>query len=262
MKTLKTLEPLATRLLEIQRINSAAAVLSWDQETYMPAGGGAARAEQIAVLQGIAHGQLVSTETERMLGNWLDLQTGVPLERDGELWDESSRALLREVWRDYSRAKKLPTDFVIRLSRESSLAQQVWAEAKARSDYKSFLPNLRTVLSLKREEAHHLGFEGSPYNALLDAYEPESTVSTLVPLFAQLKARLGDKMGDPIECEHTNVDNGDSLMQTTTGLAFYRKATNTPTFTNGFEHWALTAQGLVYWTGDSIDPPLNATPVP
>jgi hypothetical protein len=61
--------------------------------------------------------------------------------------------------------------------------------------------------------------------------------------FAQLKARLGDKMGDPIECEHTNVDNGDSLLQTTTGLAFYRKATNTPTFTNGFEHWALTAQG-------------------
>jgi hypothetical protein len=80
--------------------------------------------------------------------------------------------------------------------------------------------------------------------------------------FAQLKARLGDKMGTPIECEHTNADNGDSLLQTTTGLAFYRKATNTPTFTNGFEHWALTAQGLVYWTGDSIDPPPNATPAP
>ena len=40
MKTLKTVEALTTRLLEIQRINSAAAVLSWDQETYMPAGGG------------------------------------------------------------------------------------------------------------------------------------------------------------------------------------------------------------------------------
>ncbi|HET9866641.1 MAG TPA: hypothetical protein VFQ06_05065 [Nitrospira sp.] len=55
MKTLKTLEPLTRRLLEIQRVNSAASVLSWDQETYMPAGGGAARAEQIATLQGIAH---------------------------------------------------------------------------------------------------------------------------------------------------------------------------------------------------------------
>jgi carboxypeptidase Taq len=114
MKTLTTLEPLVHRLLEIQRINSAASVLSWDQETYMPAGGGAARAEQIATLQKIAHQHLVSPETDRLLGAWLDLQTGLPLEQDGELWDESSRALLREVWRDYSRAKKLPSDFVMR----------------------------------------------------------------------------------------------------------------------------------------------------
>ena len=81
MKTLKTLEPLTRRLLEIQRVNSAASVLSWDQETYMPAGGGAARAEQIATLQGIAHQKLVSLETERLLGGWLDLHTGLPLEK-------------------------------------------------------------------------------------------------------------------------------------------------------------------------------------
>src|SRR5688572_6990034 len=169
MKTLKTLESLTRRLLEIQRVNSAASVLSWDQETYMPAGGGAARAEQIATLQGIAHQKLVSLETERLLGGWLDLHTGLPLEQDGELWDESSRALLREVWRDYSRSKKLPSDFVIRLSRECSLAQQVWVEARAQSDYKAFLPHLRTILTLKREEAQYQGFEASPYNALLEA---------------------------------------------------------------------------------------------
>ena len=190
MKTLKTLEPLTRRLLEIQRVNSAASVLSWDQETYMPAGGGAARAEQIATLQGIAHQKLVSLETERLLGGWLDLHTGLPLEQDGVLWDESSRALLREVWRDYSRSKKLPSDFVMQLSRECSLAQQVWAEAKAQNNFKLFLPSLRTVLSLKREEAQFLGFTGSPYNALLDSYEPGSTVAALAPLFAQLKANL------------------------------------------------------------------------
>jgi carboxypeptidase Taq len=156
----------------------------------MPAGGGAARAEQIATLQGIAHQKLVSPETERLLGGWLDLHTGVLLEQDGELWDESSRALLREVWRDYSRSKKLPSEFVMQLSRQCSLAQQVWAEAKAQSNFRSFLPSLRTVLSLKREEAQFLGFTGSPYNALLDSYEPGSTVAVLAPLFAQLKARL------------------------------------------------------------------------
>ena len=46
MKTLKTLEPLTNRLLDIQRINSAASVLSWDQETYMP--NGAAEAQDVS----------------------------------------------------------------------------------------------------------------------------------------------------------------------------------------------------------------------
>jgi hypothetical protein len=74
--------------------------------------------------------------------------------------------------------------------------------------------------------------------------------------FAALRESVGDAMGDPIECEHANPENGDSLQQTTRGLAFYRKSTNTPTFTDGFNHWGLTSDGLVTWTGSSIDPPL------
>jgi hypothetical protein len=68
-------------------------------------------------------------------------------------------------------------------------------------------------------------------------------------------ALLGDSMGQPLECEHANPANGDSLQRTTTGLAFYRQATNTPTFTTGGEHWALTSDGLQHWTGTNIDPP-------
>lgn len=190
MKTLATLELLTTRLLEIQRINSAASVLSWDQETYMPAGGGQARAEQIAVLQGLAHQKLISPEIDSLLSQWVDPESGQAIDQSGDLWDESSRSLLREVWRDFSRAKKLPSDFVVTLSRECSLAQQVWAEAKTKNAFAMFLPNLRTVLSLKREEAQYLGYTDSPYNALLDAYEPGATIATLKPVFAQLKARL------------------------------------------------------------------------
>lgn len=190
MKTVATLDALTTRLLEIQRINSAASLLSWDQETYMPAGGGEARAEQIAVLQGIAHQKLVSPEIEKLLAQWIDPGSGLPFEQPGDAWDEPSRSLLREVWRDFSRAQKLPSEFVIKLSRECSLAQQVWAEAKEQNRFAIFLPNLRTILSLKREEAQYLGYKDSPYDALLDVYEPGSTIAGLRPVFAQLKARL------------------------------------------------------------------------
>ena len=190
MKTLKTVEGLTTRLLEIQRINSAASLLSWDQETYMPAGGGEARAEQISTLQGIAHEKLVSPEIEQLLAGWVDPQTGEVRDSPGDAWDEATRSLLREVWRDYSRAKKLPSHFVVTLSRECSLAQQVWAEAKENHAFSQFLPNLRTVLALKREEAEYLGYRDSPYDALLDVYEPGSTIAALRPLFVQIKGRL------------------------------------------------------------------------
>jgi hypothetical protein len=76
--------------------------------------------------------------------------------------------------------------------------------------------------------------------------------------FANLKASLGDTMGDPLECEHQDGSSGDTLQQTTTGLAFWRKSTNTPTFTDGYHKWALTARGLVAWEGTANDPPNTA----
>src|SRR3954452_15542413 len=76
--------------------------------------------------------------------------------------------------------------------------------------------------------------------------------------FAALKASLGDPMGDPIECEHTDGASGDVLQHTTTGLAFWRKSTNTPTFTDGYHKWALTSRGLVAWEATANDPPATA----
>ena len=115
MKTLATLTPLTTQLMEIQHLSSAASLLSWDQETYMPPGGGHARAEHIATLHTLAHDRFVSPDIECVLSQWVNPSTGEAADTPDDAWDESARALLREVWRDFSRAKKLPSDFVKRL---------------------------------------------------------------------------------------------------------------------------------------------------
>lgn len=75
--------------------------------------------------------------------------------------------------------------------------------------------------------------------------------------FAELKDRLGDRMGEALSCERPGPD-GDALQQTTTGMARYRKSTNVPSFTTGNDHWALTSRGLVHWTGRALDPPDEA----
>lgn len=186
MKTLQDLEPLIEYLQEIQHLSSAISIFHWDQETYMPPGAGQARAEQLSSLGGLAHDKSVGPEMQRLLSQWVDLKGGGI---KGE-WDEAPQALLREVWRDYDKATKLPSEFVRRFAKASSISEQVWVEARKKSDFSLFMPHLKTMVDLKKEEIGYIGYKDSPYDALLDAYEPGMTVAQLVPLFAALKQEL------------------------------------------------------------------------
>ena len=195
----QTLTTLKSKLLETRHLKDAAALLSWDQETHMPAGGGHTRAEQLATLQTLAHAKFVAPEIEDLLLHCIDPATGLA-NADADGLDDASKALLRETWRDFSRAKKLPSNFINRLERECSLAQQVWAEARRRDDFLQFLPNLQTVIALKFEEIDYLGYDDCPYDALLDTYEPRATVAQLQPLFATLRQGLLELLARVREC--------------------------------------------------------------
>ena len=223
MATSASLNSLTSKLREIHHLRDAAAVLSWDQETYMPQGGGAIRAEQLATLQTLAHTQFVSPKIESLLGTFLDIETGTILPEQQPSLDDASQALLRETWRDFSRAKKLPSTFVTEPERECSLAQQVWAEARKTNDFQRFLPNLERLVGLKRQEADYLGYADSPYNALLDTFEPGSTVAQLRPLFAELRThliRLLDKIrNSPV---HPNTSILTQSFDTTKQVEFGR----------------------------------------
>ncbi len=77
---------------------------------------------------------------------------------------------------------------------------------------------------------------------------------------ATLKERIGDRMGDARVCEWQIDSDGNTEQMTTTGLAYYRRRLSAPIFTNGWDHWALVNSKLLYWTGDSVEPPANAVP--
>ena len=75
---------------------------------------------------------------------------------------------------------------------------------------------------------------------------------------AALHQQIGNVMGVPTECEHATSPTGDTVQQTSTGLAAFNSLTNTETFTDGWHHWALTPNGLVAWDGTEASPPLQA----
>jgi hypothetical protein len=89
--------------------------------------------------------------------------------------------------------------------------------------------------------------------------------TTAAPRFvhgtAALKAGIGAAMGEPLDCERVVDAAGDTEQRTTTGLAYYRVNNNIAAFTNGWDHWALTLDGIVHWTGDDLEPPPGAEPM-
>jgi hypothetical protein len=70
----------------------------------------------------------------------------------------------------------------------------------------------------------------------------------------ELKQRLGDTMGVPVECAHAGSAASDTIEQTTTGLAEFNQQTGTASFTDGWRHWAVTPRGFVAWEGQSEPP--------
>ena len=169
---------LRIRLATIGDLRSAASVLAWDRQTYMPEGGVRGRAEQLASLARVGHEMLISSETGRLL------------EKAGEREPGSDdAAFLRLARRQHDRAIRLPVRLVAETSRVTALAEQAWISARETSDWSLFAPYLEEVLALKREEAGHLDGE-HPYDAMLDRYDPGASTKRLRIMFDELKTGI------------------------------------------------------------------------
>lgn len=174
---------LIRRSKELGVLNSCAAVLGWDQQTYMPPGGAGLRGEQMALLASLAHQKF----TNPKIGELLAAVEGSELVKDPAAPEAAN---VRELRRGYDRATKLPPELVEELARVTTQAQQAWDQARKKNDFPTFRPWLEKVVALKRQEAAAVGFKDHPYNALIEEYEPGTTVAELKELFAGLTREL------------------------------------------------------------------------
>ncbi len=174
-----TLDALKEKLARVQDLEHAARLLEWDQETFMPEGGASARAHQIATLRTLAH----ELFTDDAIGALLD-----GLDRQNE--KGFAEVLVRVTRRDYERARRLPADLVNRLAATASRAQHVWQKARAADDFAAFAPHLERLVGLNIQKAEALGYESTPYDALLDEYEPGMTSAEVESVFGELRAEL------------------------------------------------------------------------
>ena len=181
---------LKARHARIATLGEASAMLSWDAAAMMPAGGGAARAEQLATLAGLMHGMATAPEVAD------DLAAATT---DGE-WDEANLALMRH---DHRRATALPTALVEASSRANSACEKIWREARRLSDFAMVRPALEEVLRLQRETALALSaaLGLAPYDAMMDGYQRGVTAAEVEPIFDAYEAFLADALPRALEIQ-------------------------------------------------------------
>ncbi len=175
---------LEDRFRRILALGDVEAVLDWDLATMMPRGGAASRGDQVALLKAMRHGMITDPEMEDLLGS-------ADAEPDLDPWRRSN---IREMRRAWTHATALTESQVDALSRAMSACETKWRLARADDDFAAVLPELETVVALVRETAaaksERLGL--SPYDALLDEYEPEGRSADIDRVFADLEAFLPD----------------------------------------------------------------------
>jgi carboxypeptidase Taq len=172
---------LLRRAREIALASRAANVLTWDQETYMPAKSLPYRAEQLAWLTGHAHRLFIA----KQINQWIS-----ECEQHGFPPASAESGNIREWRRQYDRATKLSASLVEKLERTRAHARAAWQQARHQSNFALFKPHLDKVLALTRQMADCWGYKDSPYDALVEGYEPGASAAQLRQLFSDLRPAL------------------------------------------------------------------------
>jgi len=180
---LSALADLREVLFEVSDLHQAAELLGWDQETYMPAGGVADRANQLGTLSRIAHERFVAASTGRLL-------EAAESEVSGLADDSDDARLVRVTRRDWDQETRLPSDLVVALAREGAISRPVWQEARAKGDWALFAPRMRITVELAQRVAEAIGTTGRAYDALIDLNEPGLDTAQVEHLFSQLRDRI------------------------------------------------------------------------
>ncbi|WP_199899348.1 hypothetical protein [Sneathiella glossodoripedis] len=180
---LSAYKQLEEKFHKISTLSGAAAILGWDNAVMMPAGGADARAEQLATLGVISHEMLCDLQVSDLLDEAEDQPQNL------SAWQLAN---LREMRRDWKHATAVSSDLVEALSKATSKCEMIWRQAREDNDFESLRNSLEEVVRLTKIQADvkSEAFQLSPYDALLDQYEPGCSEAQIDILFDDLEEFL------------------------------------------------------------------------
>lgn len=173
---------LKARLLESSDLYSAASVLNWDQTTYMPPDGAAARSRQAALVGRLAHERAVDPEVGRLLDDLQSYGESLP-------YDHDDAALLRVTRRAYDQLTKIPSEFLGTLYEHIGNLYSTWTRARPANDFSMVRDGLAKTLDFSQRMAEYF-----PHQHIADPLIAFSdygmTAESVRSVFAALRTQL------------------------------------------------------------------------
>lgn len=168
---------------QIKQYEEILGVIYWDMRTGAPRKGIERRSEAVGALSAETFKLSTSTEMGELLAQ---LSTSDQKEQ----LDDINRRLVEETAKEYERNRKIPPELYREYVVLTSQAESAWEEAKENNDFPGFVPYLEKIIALNRQFITLWGVKSTPYDTLLDMYEPGLTTVELDRLFGELRARL------------------------------------------------------------------------
>lgn len=174
---------LEKRFAQMQALKGAGAMLNWDASTMMPEAASDIRGEQLAALAEVLHERITDPRLGDLLG-----------EAEGEVanlnaWQQANLREMRHLWRHEN---AIDTSLVSAFTRACNDIEMRWRAARKENDFKGFAPHLAHMVTLVREmaQAKAAALHCSPYDALLDSYDPGMRAAQIDAWFGELAAFL------------------------------------------------------------------------
>ncbi|MEM3673406.1 MAG: carboxypeptidase M32 [Candidatus Bathyarchaeia archaeon] len=89
--------------------------------------------------------------------------------------------------------QRFPEDLVVEIAKQRTITVDVWKKAKAAKKFSMFRPELEKLVDLKKKAAEILmevKETATPYDALIDIYEPKMAAETIAKIFNELQKGL------------------------------------------------------------------------
>ncbi len=176
----------------LEALDHAQAMLGVDEAVMMPEGGGEKRAEAMSVIASMSHEMASAPQ----VGDWI-------ARAETEDLDANQRAALEEFRRVYTNLTCLSSDFVAKLVTARMRCEQLWRQLRAKNDWNDFLPVFENVVSLVKEESQRRAevLKLSPYDAMIEQYDPGSRSADIAVVFADLKRFLKDFIPEALDAQ-------------------------------------------------------------